>query len=134
MAHRPNVPRCTAHATRQRARPIAHSAPALACSESTGPCAPGPGRHSPAISLAVFVKGRNPYPWMSASKSSLFLSEEGEDVRPARAPGAVAREKKSLVVKCHHLEKKCDPQVAATASRHLLKSLVKRFAAKSGQL
>ena len=66
------VPRCKAHATRQRARPIARGGPALACSESTDPCAPGPGRHSLAISLAVFVKGRNPYPYMSASKVSLL--------------------------------------------------------------
>ena len=46
--------------------------------------------HGLSISRAAFVKGRNPYVYMSAFNASLFLSADAEDVRRALAMGLPA--------------------------------------------
>ncbi len=46
--------------------------------------------HALPISRAVFVKGHDPYPYMSAFNASLFLSANAEDVRRAVADGLPA--------------------------------------------
>lgn len=46
--------------------------------------------HGLAISRAAFVKGRNPYLYMSAFNASLFLSANADDVRSAVAKGLPA--------------------------------------------